>query len=337
MFLYVKSPFINYEIEFNRKVTIIQGDSGTGKSKILEAIKRLRKMKSASIYTTNGNKVVMLKDYMDWEGEINNSKNVVFLIDEDCEFIRSNSFARSVHNSLNYFIIISRDPINGLNYSYDEIYELKTSGKYNKTVRKYNLEKFNDLSEDCQVVLVEDSGSGYEFYRYHLPMEVFSIEGKSKMAEAVRRQLSKNNVIKIGIIVDGAAFGSEMGNIKALEEDHKDVDFDWFLPESTEGFIVKNDILNFRSFTDKLSDKDEIYYSGAEIMYYKLLRENTVGTPALYSKEFINSCYTEDCCHKKCSGCKFYTRLNKKEFVNTIVFKRDIREGDVENDKLLFE
>ena len=72
-------------------------------------------------------------------------------------------------------------------------------------------------------------------------------------------------------------------------------------------------------------------------MYYKLLRENTVGTPAIYSKEFINSCYTENCCHKKCSGCKFYTRLNKKEFVNTIVFKRDIREGDVENDKLLFE
>ena len=163
------------------------------------------------------------------------------------------------------------------------------------------------------------------------------MEGKSKMTEAVSRQLSENNVRKIGIIVDGAAFGSEMSNIKALEEAHRDVDFCWFLPESTEGFIVKNEILNFRSFTDKISDKDEIYYSSAEIMYYKLLRENTVGTPALYSKEFINSCYTENCCHKKCSGCKFYTRLNKKEFVNTIVFKRDIREGDVENDKLLFE
>ena len=72
-------------------------------------------------------------------------------------------------------------------------------------------------------------------------------------------------------------------------------------------------------------------------MYYKLLRDNTIGTPAMYTKEYINSCYTENCCHKKCPECKFFTRLNKKELVNTIVFKIDVRERNGENDKLLFE
>ena len=30
MFLYIKSPYINYKLEFNRKVTVIRGESGTG-------------------------------------------------------------------------------------------------------------------------------------------------------------------------------------------------------------------------------------------------------------------------------------------------------------------
>ena len=289
MFLYVKSSYINYEIEFNRKVTVIRGDSGTGKSKIIESIKRLRKMTSTSIYTTNGYKVVILKDYEDWEGEISNSKNTVFLIDEDCEFIKTKEFARSVHNSVNYFIIISREPISGLSYSYKEIYELKNSGKYNKTVSKYDLSKYDHLSEECQIVLVEDSGSGYEFFSYHLPINVLSMEGKSKMTKAIKEILNLNNVKKVGIIVDGAAFGSEMGNIRALEDDYKDIEFSWFIPESTEGFIINSKILNFRSFSDKISEKDDINYISAETMYYKLLRDNTIGTPAMYTKEYINS------------------------------------------------
>ena len=258
MFLYVKSSYVNYEIEFNRKVTIIRGDSGTGKSKIIESIKRLRKMASTSIYTTNGYKVVILKDYEDWEGEISNSKNTVFLIDGDCEFIKTKEFARSVHNSVNYFIIISREPISGLSYSYKEIYELRNSGKYNKTVSKYDLSKYDHLSEECQIVLVEDSGSGYEFFSYHLPINVLSMESKSKMTKAIKEILNLNNVKKVGIIVDGAAFGSEMGNIRALEDDYKDIEFSWFMPESTEGFIINNKILNFRSFSDKISEKDDI-------------------------------------------------------------------------------
>ena len=32
MFLYIKSLYINYKLEFSRKVTVIRGESGTGNS-----------------------------------------------------------------------------------------------------------------------------------------------------------------------------------------------------------------------------------------------------------------------------------------------------------------
>ena len=33
MFLYIKSLYINYKLEFSRKVTVIRGESGTGNSR----------------------------------------------------------------------------------------------------------------------------------------------------------------------------------------------------------------------------------------------------------------------------------------------------------------
>ena len=51
MFLNIKTPYINYEIEFNRKVTIIQGDSGTGKSKIIETRNEMWDTGLGEIYT----------------------------------------------------------------------------------------------------------------------------------------------------------------------------------------------------------------------------------------------------------------------------------------------
>ncbi len=52
--------------------------------------------------------------------------------------------------------------------SYKEIYEMKNSGKFNKTVRKYDRYINTNLDKRCEVVLVEDSNSGLEFYKEHV-------------------------------------------------------------------------------------------------------------------------------------------------------------------------
>ena len=138
MFLNIKTPYISYEIEFNRKVTIIQGDSGTGKSKIIETRNEMWDTGLGEIYTSNNIPVTVIGNIPDWERILDLDEVRLFIIDEDCSFILSNRFADIVNKSRSYFIIISRDPLKKLNYSYEDIYEMKNSGKFNRTVRKYN-------------------------------------------------------------------------------------------------------------------------------------------------------------------------------------------------------
>ena len=168
MFLFIKSKYINYEIEFNRKVTIIQGDSGTGKTKIVETIRELDFNGTANMFTSNGIKVYILERSSMWETSIKNSVNTLFIIDEECSRILSNIFAELVNKTDNYFIIISRDPLRGLNYPYKEIYEMKNSGKFNRTVRKYDSCINTNLDKRCEAVLAEDLNSGLEFYKEHV-------------------------------------------------------------------------------------------------------------------------------------------------------------------------
>ena len=51
-------------------------------------------------------------------------------IDEGYEEIRSAEFAGAVKNSDNYYVIFNRESLHDLPYSVDEIYEIKTSGKF---------------------------------------------------------------------------------------------------------------------------------------------------------------------------------------------------------------
>ena len=332
MFLYIKSRYINYEIEFNRKVTIIQGDSGTGKTKIVEIFRRFVESKAASVSTSNGVKVEVFFPNIRWETIINSSENRLFIIDEECKWITSKRFTELVHRSNNYFIIISRDPLKGLNYSYKEIYEMKKSGKFNKTVRKYDSYINTNLDKRCEVVLVEDSNSGLEFYKSHIQRDIVSTEGKAKFTKAIE-DIRDRNYKNVGIIADGAAFGSEIEKVVTAVGREKHLDFSWFIPECTESVLVESGILNFKKLLKFIKSADKNKFSSYETMYFKLLKEETENTPALYTKTYINTCYTKNCCHKSCPVCKFRTNVDKKKIINEIIF--GINEED-SNDKLLF-
>ena len=57
------------------------------------------------------------------------SGSIVF-IDEGNSFIKSRDFAEVVRNSSNYYVIVTREPLTELPYSINEIYGIRTSGRY---------------------------------------------------------------------------------------------------------------------------------------------------------------------------------------------------------------
>ena len=65
-------------------------------------------------------------------------KNSIIFIDEGNKFVSSVEFAEEVKKSDNYFVIITRETLETLPYSVDEIYGIRNSGKYGTLKNVYN-------------------------------------------------------------------------------------------------------------------------------------------------------------------------------------------------------
>ncbi len=114
---------------------------------------------------------------------------------------------------------MSRDALVQLPYSIEEIYGIRNvsdSSKY-KTYKKvynemykiYNLTNINGALEP-DLVITEDSNSGFECYKLIYGKKCEAAGGKGNVYDCIRRS-DKNNTLAI---VDGAAFGSDVGKIK---------------------------------------------------------------------------------------------------------------------------
>lgn len=115
-------------------------------------------------------------------------------------------------------MLVAREALPQLPYSVDEIYGLKNttraSSKYPAYSRVHTsvYRIFGPLAFDGvrpEVVIVEDSNSGYEFYRALCEksgVRCVSAGGKSNIYSMVRES-RENDIL---VIADGAAFGPEM-------------------------------------------------------------------------------------------------------------------------------
>ena len=346
MLLKIRKSRHIYEIEFNRKITVLRGDSGIGKSSIAKLLKQSKINRNISVFTDNNYDVIVLDYSSNWGSDIMlGTKNTLFVLDEDCIYINEHKFAKIVHESESRFIFITRSPLKSLNYSYQDIISLKTHGNLTKSYNIYKESDFSVLSRDCVDIITEDSKSGYEFLKYHLgrykPYNVLSCEGKSKVSTAIESYKDRYN-IEVGIIADGAAIGCEMSDIISTVELCDNINVQFFFPECFEELLIRASILNFdkKKISYRLDSINN--YSSYETFYYNLLIELVQFTPASYNKSTINECYLRDCCFRKQSKCVLYKAGEKTDKVIELIFggsrneNMNVKRGG-KNDKLLFQ
>ena len=138
-------------------------------------------------------------------------KNSIIFIDEGNKFVSSVEFAEEVKKSDNYFVIITRETLETLPYSVDEIYGIRNSGKYGTLKNVYN-EMYKiytnvNVNESVKVdyIITEDSKAGYQFFKEVYSSEhlqCISADGKSNIYKHLKKD---KNVL---VVADGAAFGS---------------------------------------------------------------------------------------------------------------------------------
>ena len=302
----VSNAVVKYDFSIRRNITIIKGDSATGKTTLVELISEYYESGAESGIELNSDKTCRALSGRDWKIILSTINDSIVFIDEDNDFIPTDEFASQVKNSDNYYVIVTREGLPNLPYSVDEIYGIRVSGKYAGLKQTYNElfhiygEHRHGITVKPEVLIVEDSNSGYEFFKginRDKKYDVESAGGKSNIFSKVYNIFDKTVVI----IADGAAFGSEMDRLMKLTGKHENITI--FLPESFEWLILSANLTN-SSEIQEILERPSYHIESSEFFSWErffthLLTEETHGTYLQYTKRHLNEVYLQEKISKK--------------------------------------
>ena len=298
----VESVRLQYKFTIERNITLLQGDSATGKTTLIDMISQFETDGEDS-----GIKVICRKNCTvltnrDWKERLKKINDSIVFIDEGAAFVTSTDFAKTIMKTDNYYVIATRAKLSNLPYSVREIYQItnKTSkkiNKYQKTKRLYSGFKQINKLEISEIpkpdfVIVEDSNSGFEFFKsfcdeYKIPC--ISAKGKSNVLQCVLDYKEKS----ILVVADGAAFGPEIEKLVMLQRTR---DIILFLPESFEWLVLKSDLIEgVKSILKNPSEYIECKeFFSWERFFTKILVELTSKSYLQYNKNTLNPVYLQE-------------------------------------------
>lgn len=288
---------VHYHLTIQRNITIIQGNSATGKTELIRMISDYENNGSSSGITAVCEKTCITLENSTWREKLKNHSGCIAFADEGSDFLTTQEFAETVKNSDHYFVLVTREDLAQLPYSIKEIYGMRLDReqqKYNHPKRIYN-ELYplygKEMAEETGLlgtVITEDSNSGFDFFEDLWGSKCISAKGKSNILRYIQ-QCEKYPAIAI---VDGAAFGPEMQKVmRYIKDSRKQI---WlYAPESFEYLILKANILPHTSkITEETYDyADSKKYFSWEEFYTDYLMQKTQGTIYQYSKKKLKDEY----------------------------------------------
>lgn len=297
----IRSKRIVFTLNIQRNITIIRGDSATGKTTFIDMLQNYERLGKQSGVTVQSEKDCHVLTDFDWESRLPEIRNSIVFVDEGNRFVSSVEFARAIMGSDNYYVLITRENLYQLPYSVDAVLKLKTTTSRFKTtyVKSYShyeyLEAPVDQLQKTDLILTEDSNSGHEMFshiarRYEIQCD--SADGKSNIV----LKLAQAEDSRVLVVADGAAFGAEMEKVYSLHKLHPGK-ITLYLPESFEWLLLKSGILGERTPDSILADPsqyiDSCEYFSWEQFFTHLLMELTNGTYMQYNKRYLNEFYLQ--------------------------------------------
>lgn len=294
----VKNRRIQYKFTIERNITILRGDSATGKTTLIDMIAAYQRDKENSGVALKCDKSCIVLTELNWKLILQQITDSIVFIDEGSPFVSTEDFAKTIKNSDNYYVIATRTSLFNLPYSVKEIYGIKNSAgnRYQGTKRIYssfyplyntNINEFP--KPDC--VITEDSNSGFQFFTEickDYSINCISAQGKSN----IYKKIIECNAETILVIADGAAFGPEIEKIEALR---KTKNLIIYLPESFEWIILKSELINdVAEMLDNPADyiESKSFFSW-ERFFTDFLTTKTKDTYLKYNKSNLNKAYLQ--------------------------------------------
>lgn len=299
----VQNKRIRYQFELKRNITVIRGDSATGKTTLIDMIQEYyEEGEESGIFLQCDKECAVISSNRRWKQELAGVEDSIVFIDEGNKFVFDIEFASYIKSTDNYYVIVTREGIPTLPYSVKEIYGIRNSGKYGNLKQIYNeFYPFYTVKEDSQIdkkemIITEDSNSGYQFFdsvSKDFGIKCETANGKSNIFSELQYLNKEKKERKILIIADGAAFGSEIEKIEKMRRLNNQIDL--YLPESFEWMILKSGILEENKIEEILENPEENIdskkYFSWERFFTELLIQETTGTQFQYFKSKLNEYY----------------------------------------------
>lgn len=293
---------VHFTLDLERNITVIRGDSATGKTTMLGMLRDYEEQGVQSGVTVQCDKPCRILTSRDWENQLERVKNSIVFVDEGNSFVSSQAFAQMICGSSNYYVLITRESLYQLPYSVEAVLELKTTTRrekrtYNKAYPYYGvLEHGKDEIDQSDCILTGDSGSGYQMFskiaeQHHVRCD--SAGGKSNIFACLGKSADRKTLV----IADGAAFGAEMEKIYRLLELHP-TRATLYLPESFEWLLLKSglirdtELMNILGAPEEYIDSEK-YFSWEQYFADLLIRLTSERDYMRYSKDKLAPFYLQ--------------------------------------------
>lgn len=297
MFIDIKSDNYNIHFEFERRITVIKGDSGIGKTTLVELLQD----ESYDVQKETTLPVVVATTTT-WQAVVRGSKSSIIIFDDmDCtetaEF--STLYKECAINNDLYFIIIGRadtemPAMARLSYSVNSIFTIESVDNQYRQIPYYQLPEY---SGECDDVLVEDTASGYTFFQ-----KLFDGFANVYCAESGKSSVVNDTLqlkpCKTLVIFDSAAFGCHIDEFYNKVVRKRDIvvlnDYECF-----EELIIRTNMFiqnsNVQLELEKMPDSANGFLSW-ENYFEELLRKTTISKQYRFSHGAkLPHCYFEVC------------------------------------------
>ena len=299
----VRSGRVVFTLEVERNITILRGNSATGKTTLVEQLRAYETYGRQSGVTVTCDKPCRVLSGVDWKTRLAAIHDSIVFADEGSAFISSQEFAHEIQRTDNYYVLVTREYLPTLPYSVNAIQGLKKTTSrfkhtYNRAYPIYDSLKAGNVQLDSvEKLLTEDEASGYQLFA-----KIGEKYGKDCIAAAgngnIKRKLLPLKNEKILVIADGAAFGPQMNDIYSMMQT-VNASFKLYLPESAEWLILKADVIG-QPDTLAILEQPENYIESREFFSWEqfftaLLEQRTENIPYMkYDKDELPAFYLEE-------------------------------------------
>ena len=105
----VQNKRVKYDFVLRRNITVLRGDSATGKTNLIEMIREYTNNGASSSIELICDKACYVLEGATWHGQLSVMKDSIVFIDEGNPFVLTDNFSSAIQQTDNYYVIVSRE------------------------------------------------------------------------------------------------------------------------------------------------------------------------------------------------------------------------------------